>query len=915
MGVAGQTPKEENTESAGSDSLVHVAYSTVDKRDLPGAISVLNPTEYLNKHYGTYPLDGTSAFIGGENLWDLGDKLILIDGVPRAISDITSTEIEQITFLKGANAVVLYGSRAANGVILITSKRGSIGDRKSNIRVNAGINVPKAYPNFLGSAEYMKYYNQACLNDGLEALYDDETINNYASHADPYRYPDVDYFSSDFLRKFSNSYSANAEFSGGSNRARFYATTGIERQNSLLKFGEGKNENNTRFNVRGNIDLKLNDYISTYVNVSTVFSDSRSANGRFWSQIDSIQPHRFSPLIPIDMIEKNATDAQVLVDGSRHIIDGKYLLGGSQEYLTNPISDVYAAGYKNNTSRQFQYTEGVDVNLMKLLKGLSFHTQMSVDYSNSYIESIDNTYAVYVPDWNSYSASDSIGVLTKYNKDRNTGNQNLSNNWNNQLIDFNAHFDYANTFKEKHNVSAMLVASGSRSRQTGDYQYRTNTNLGLQVSYNYAHKYFADFSGAIVSSTKLSENNRVAISPTLSLGWVLSDEDFLKGSSVVNRLKLTASAGIVNTDLDFNSYYLYDANYSPTAYFSWCDGSWVSRATTISRDENKNLTYAKRKEANFGIEGSLLNETMNFQATAFYIKKDGIPVQSYTLYPSFFKTGWPETSFVPYTNFEANSYKGFDFQVSYNKKMGEVHLNLGLAGTYVVKTAEKRDEMYADSYRNRAGKALNAIFGLENEGFFMNQADIDNHAVQKFGEVKPGDIKYKDQNNDGVVDERDEVLIGHWNSPFTCGLHLTAQWKNFTLFALGTGSFGGTAIKNGSYYWVYGNNKYSEVVRNSWTEETKNTADYPRLTTLSGDNNFRYSDFWTYSTNRVDLSKVQLTYSLPENFFKNSFIKSMNVYVSGADLLTISKNKELLELNIAKKPQNRFFNLGVKAVF
>ncbi len=914
IGASGQSDTINNSEPYINDSLVRVAYGIVNKNDLPNAISVLNPTEYLDKSFGTYATDGAIAFVGGINLWGLGNVLVIVDGVPRSLDNAILSEIEQITFLKGANAIVLYGSRAANGVIIITTKRGFNGNRKSNVYFNAEVGIPKSYPEYLGSSEYMTYYNQARINDGLTPLYDSTTIENYASHKNLYKYPDVDYYSSDYLRKMTNNYAASADFAGGNDRAQFYALAGFQSSNSLMNFGEGKNENVTRFNVRGNIDLKLNDYIKTYVNMSNVFYDAKFANGNYWGQAANIQPHRFAPLLPIDLIEKGSEDAQTLVKNSRHIIDGKYLLGGSQEYLTNPISDAYVAGYNIYTSRQFQYTSGVDFNLVKLLKGLSFHGQIGIDYSNTYIQSINNTYAVYVPAWKEYEDTDSISGLTKFNKDSNNGNQNLSDSWNSQVIDFNLHLDYNNTFKEKHNVSAMLLAAGYKGRQTGDYQNRTNSNLGLQFAYNYAHKYYADFSGAIVNSTKLSASNRVAFSPTINMGWVLSEEDFLKDSKVFDRLKVSASAGIINTDLDINNYFLYDAAYSSTAYFSWAD-TYVSQATTISRGENKNLTYAKRKEVNFGIDGSLFNKAIELQVNVFLIKKDGIPVQSYTIYPNFFRTYWPVTSFVPYVNFEANSYKGLDFKMNFNQKVGEVELSVGIAGSYTLTEALVRDELFEDTYRNREGKPIDAIFGLESQGLFADQSDIDSHAKQKFGEVKPGDIKYKDQNSDGVVDERDEIMIGNWNSPLYGGINFTAKWKNLTFFALGSAYFGGTSIKNDTYQWVYGDRKYSAVVRDSWTEETKNTATYPRLTSLSGENNFRYSDFWTYSTNQFNVSRVQLTYSLPEKILNNSPVKGLNIYVSGSNLLTISKNKDIMELNVGTTPLSRFINLGIKAVF
>jgi hypothetical protein len=533
---------------------------------------------------------------------------------------------------------------------------------------------------------------------------------------------------------------------------------------------------------------------------------------------------------------------------------------------------------------------------------------MSIDYSNTYNESVNNTYSIYVPVWSNVAGVDTITKLTRLNKDSKTGNQNLSNTWSDQLIDFNVHLDYVNTFKQKHNLSVILMADGMRRRQTGDYQYRTNANAGVQLAYNYDHKYYADLSGALVNSTKLPVGKRVAFSPTASLGWVLSEENFLKGSGVVDRLKLTAAAGIVNTDLDFavNSYYLYNAVYSPTAFFSWADGTYTNRTTTISRGENLDLTYAKRKEVNLSIEGSLFKNKIDFLASLFYIKKDGMPVQNYSLYPGYFFTGFPETSFVPYTNFAANRYQGFDFQLNFNQRVGAVKLTVGAAGTYVATKALKRDELFTDAYRNRAGKPVDALFGLQSQGLFADQNDIDNAATQRFGTVKPGDIKYIDQNGDRVIDERDEVMIGRWGSPFTGGLNVTAQWKAFTLFVLSTGSFGGTGIRSGDYYWVTGAVKYSAVVRD---------ANYPRLTTLGSVNNFRYSDFWTYSTDRINISKVQLTWSFPEKLLKNGFVKGLNIYVSGNDLLTIAKNRAIMELNIGSLPQTRFYNFGIKGEF
>ena len=184
--------------------------------------------------------------------------------------------------------------------------------------------------------------------------------------------------------------------------------------------------------------------------------------------------------------------------------------------------------------------------------------------------------------------------------------------------------------------------------------------------------------------------------------------------------------------------------------------------------------------------------------------------------------------------------------------------------------------------------------------------------------MSPGDIKYKDQNGDGIIDTRDEVYLGRggwFGAPLTLGVNLTAKWKNFSFFALGTGRFGAYGMKNSSYFWVDGEDKYSVVVRDRWTEKTQNTAKYPRLTTSISDNNFRSSDFWMYSTNRFDVSKVQISYDLSKQLRKKGFVHELGVYVTGFNLLTISPDREIMELNIGNAPQTRLYNAGVKAVF
>ena len=901
---------------------VNVAFRKVKKQDLQGGVSSYSVSDLLEKDHNMFALDGAQSLVGGYNgnIWGQ-DALLLIDGVPRdAGADVRANEVESITFLKSANAVALYGSRGARGVILITTKRGKANERSINVQANTGLYVPKRYPQYLNSWEYMTLYNEALRNDGLDELYTEQQIKNSYLAKDGYRYPNIDFYSGDYLKKAYNHSDVTAEVSGGSERARFYTNVGLAYENTLLNFGEGKNERNLRFNARGNVDFKFNDILSALVDATAILTTNRYANGNFWGQAATLRPNRFSPLIPIGTLDDNS-ELHTMIQNSVHLIDGKYLLGGSQLDQTNAFADIYAGGYHMGTTRQFEMTAGLDFNLEKWTKGLSFQTRFSIDYSSGYDESYSNTYSVYEPTWYTYNGENVLDALTKYGEDRSSGSQNVDGSWYQQTLAFSAQFNYNRTFANVHNVNAILLASGYQRTDNGEYHKISNANLGLQVAYNWCHKYYFDFTGAAVHSAKMAPKKRNAFSPTVSLGWRLSQEDWLQDSSIVDELKLTASAGILHTDLDFTDYYMYQGYYTQTsgAWYGWKDGASNIQSTDTRRGDNENLGFAKRKEFSVGLDGSFFNGKIGVNLNYFYNRTTGIPVLLYSQYPSWFSTGWPNSSFIPYVNNNEDRRSGWDFVVNYNQKIGKVDFTLGVTGNILSTEAIKRDENYEDAYQSRIGKPLDGIWGLVSDGLYHCQEDIDRApATSSFGEVKPGDIRYVDQNGDGVIDSKDEVYLGHagWGgAPFSYGINITAKWKGWTLFLRGTGSTGTYGMKDSSYYWVYGDRKYSEEVVNRWTFETARTATYPRLTTQSGTNNFRSSDFWLYKANRFDLAKVQLTYDLPTRYLGHTWVRALKVYVSGDNLLTFSGERKLMEMNIGITPQCRYFNLGAKIQF
>ncbi len=889
---------------------IQVAYKKVSSKELGANISVFDAKDFIDKDYNSNVVSEINGKVGGllwsNNIWGLQNALILVDGVPRNYSDVRMEEVDHITFLKGANAVALYGSMAAKGVVLITTKRGEAYHKKINIRATSGIGTPKIFPKYLNSAEYMTLYNEARVNDGLNPLYDAEIINKYKS-GNPYRYPDIDYYSSNYIKNYITNNDVTAEFSGGNKQAQFYSNIGWTQNTSLLNFGEGKNENFNRFNVRGNVDVKLNDFISSSVDVSAIINNNRYAMVDYWSAAANQLPNKYSPLVPVELIHPDSIQALQLANNSKNIIDGKYILGGTQEFMTNPIANVYVGGHSNNIQRLLQITNGIDVNLNSILEGLTFHTKLNMDYSNSYNQVVQNNYAVYTPTWD--SINDVIVGLVKWGTDERSGRQDLSNASQVRTFGFSSQFNFDRTFQSVHNLSAMLIGAVFSRSTSGVLQNWTNSNIGLQLSYNYDHKYGIDFSSAIVNSTKLPSSKRIGFSPTIGLSWVISQESFLQNSSTIDYLKLYASAGIINTDLDISDYYLYENVYSSTGGYGWNDGTYSNSASVSNYGANPNLTYVKRKEISLGLTGLFFKKLVKFESNLFVTTIDGLPTQRFSIYPSYMR------SFVPYENYNANRYYGADALVSIDKKFGEIAMNVGISATYVKSKVVKRDELYVDAYQRREGQPVDAIFGLVSDGFFMDQNEINNHPRQIFGDVRPGDIKYVDQNGDNIIDERDEVKIGQWISPLTGGLHLTLGYKKLSLFMLGVFQQGGYGMKSSNYYWVDGDDKYSEVVKNRWTEATKNTATFPRLSSQQNTNNYRYSDFWIYKTDLFRLDKIQLNYEIQSESLRSLYIKRLAFYLMGSNLLTLSPNKDIMDLNIGSSPQFRYYALGVKFNF
>ena len=933
----------------GADSVeakkkVHVAFRDMDADKLLGGVSYVDMEELQKKDYTTGSLDDLYALVGGwngNNLWGMDTEkldnndnsnmpLVIIDGVKRPSNNVLPSEIKQVTFLKGAQAVVLYGPKAAKGAILITTKRGKVDGLQVQVNANTGFHVAKEFPEYLGSAEYMTLYNEARANDGLTPRYSQQDIYNHASGLNPYRYPNVNYYSDEYIRKVYNRSDVTAEIQGGGQRAHFYTNINYYRSEDLLNFGNAKDNYTDRFSVRGNVDLTLNKLIKCFANASATFYNNHKNKGNFWGEASSMRPNfpeNAAPLIPIDMVDPYASNALAILGKSLNLLDGKYFPGGTKANQTNAIADCYFGGKTNSVSRQFQFDAGLIYDLNKFVKGLSFKTQFAIDYAASYDLSYDNKYAVFIPTWSNYNSNDVIVGLTQQNDEIVSGHMVMSNSKYRQTISWNGHFDYDHTFAGKHHVTGMLLGNMYTTTSSGTYHRYTNCNLGLLGSYDYMGRYFAEVALAGVHSSRLAEGNRDAISPSFTLGWNIAKESFMK-DSFVDDLMLSASYSDLNEDIDVyigdQYYYLYEAQWKTSGGgFSWNEGNH-SDITYSTIGSNPALDFIHRKEYSVSLRGSFFNRLISADLTFFNSDMDGFIIQNPSMFPSHLSGGINGSSFKPAINNNIQNRKGIDFSVTAQKQLGKVHATLGVVGSYVKTKYKKYDEIVEWDNLRVEGHAIDAIRGYNCLGFYTYDDFDKNEETGKLtlksdlptpkigGTIQPGDLKYEDVNGDRVLDTNDLVDLGTWSSPLHLGFNLTLKYKNFTLFMLGNGQFGGKTVNNGSYYYMSGENKYSVNARGRWTPETADVATHPRLTTLSSANNAAASTFWLISTDRFNLRKLQITYDFPQEVLKSKYVKALSIYLSGNDLLTISKHRKIFETSVGYAPQTRFYNLGVK---
>lgn len=802
----------------------------------------------------------------GVNTYGSGTGLfIVIDGFQSTeayFQQLTPQEIESITLLKDASATAIYGSKGANGVLLITTKRGASDKIKINFSIQSGFQQPLRLPEFLGAYDYATLYNEALVNDGKSPFYTPMDLEAYKTGNDPIFHPDVDWYGT-ILRKAAPITNYNFTASGSNEYFRYFVLLNVLDDRSLYrKAGNvsdfSKNGTYTRYNFRTNIDVKLSKRLQGAVTLGGTIEDktnpgtSENTSGMF-DLMSSIAPNAF----PV------------------YVSTGMY--GGNSMY-SNPLGDLMQTGYTSYNGRSLQAIFQLKGDLGFITPGLSVNGAVGFNtYFKSYSKK-SRQYARYSVDRDN---ADEI-IYTTYGQNTSlAGDESSSSQWRDYSLQ--ASLNYNRTFNGLHNIDAIYLGSYNDYVVTGtDLSYK-NIAMGGRVTYSYDKRYIGEFSFGYNGTENFPKGHRFGFFPAGSLGWILSNEAFLKGNPILNYLKLRASYGIVGNDNIGGIRYMFDQYYDGYGYHLGNSNN-VQDGLVQGKLANPDVTWEKEKKFNVGFEATLVNK-IDVSFDYFIQKRSNILSQPYRTVPDYLGISRPDINIGKVGN------KGLETSIRYNG-IGKkdltyfVETSLWYAKNKVVYNAEAIQE---NEYLYGTGRIVGQPFVLEAIGFFKDEDDILKSPTQTFTDVRPGDIKYKDQNKDGKIDSNDYYPIGYTSMPqITLGLHGGITFKGFDMDIFFQGAANRTVYCGGKYYHAFQNDaKVSSIALGRWTPETAETATYPRLSSENNLNNYQASSFWQKNGNFLKLRSLEIGYTLPFQLSRKINLEKVRIFANGTNLFSL----------------------------
>ncbi|MDR0863925.1 MAG: TonB-dependent receptor [Candidatus Symbiothrix sp.] len=902
--------------------------STAITGQLPGVITI-QPSSIPG-------VDETEIYIRGKGTWGDSNPLIIVDGIERAtFTNIDPHEVETISVLKDASATAVYGVKGANGVVLITTRRGT--NSKPQVSFSAtmsGIH-PTRMPKYINSYETAKLKNEALMNDGLPRQFTEADLQHFIDQDDPYHYPDVDWIGL-MVNDFAIDQQYNLNVAGGTSHVRYFVSAGYLKQDGMFKtendMGYNANFGFQRFNFRSNVDANVTSDLTLSLNLAARIEDRRGP-GQEPDALPGQMRTTFSALTSIAPYDTPVKQA-----------DGTPAFG---EKGGNPWTSINRTGYQMQMQDVLESVIIIHYDLNKLLKGLSVKGQVSYD-SNFGSEK-------------RFRLGGSDGVLRKrlispygtpdeylvqgedqplqYDDSYNYGRMNTNNK-----IYFDASVFYKNSFGNN-NISLLGLYNQSNYDPGYGIPYRYQGLVG-RLTYDWNSRYFTEFNVGYNGSENFAKGKRFGVFPSFSLGWLLSEEPFIKNNlEGIQTLKIRGSYGIVGNDKIGSSRFLYKSDYIQGGQW-WEDyypnfgtgAAMVQSNIREGRLPNLNVTWEKAEKSNVGLEFSAWKGLVSFTGDYFYEKRNNILMERRSV--SAILGADP-----PPANVGKTTNQGFELEIGHRKKLTNnfsywIKANISQARNKILNYDEPAGAL---SWQKQAGQSIDQFWGLITDGFFNSQEEIDNYVDKNgnkitydFGEPLPGDYRYIDYNGDGRVNEYDRVAIGHTRIPeYNYAVSAGFDYKGFDFNMLWQGvskvsmSLSGSLVReflqNGRIQehhfnrWAY----YTDPDTGEWID-TRATATYPRLTSTGASPSWQTSTASLYNGAYMKLRHVEVGYTVPAALSKRWYMGALRFFVSGNNLLLFSDVKQVDPegpgYNDNREqgynyPQTASYNFGVNITF
>lgn len=835
--------------------------------------------------------DDVSIYIRGRATF-AGDAqpLVLVDGVERSFSQIAPDDIESISVLKDASATAVYGVRGANGVLLITTKRGKEQKPEVSFTANWQIQSPTRKDTYLDSYQSVMLLEEALANDGLESQFSASDIEMYRRSVageltglEALLYPNVDWYD-EVLNNTSPAQRYNVSIRGGTKRMRYYASGEMYDQGSLVKnlsndtYGNSSSPHYRRYSFRANTDFFLSKDLTLSINFGTRFEERKgpiSSESSSYSGIYYELNHTPGWLFPVYYTVQNGDETEILY-------------GGSSQYQNNIVALLTEGGYykSNNVVNETNFI--VDYKLDWITEGLSVKGMVSFDYENNHTNNYSRSFATY--ELNDRANYTSKAAYNQFNTDTELANTYSFTSIYKLYMEYQ--LNYARKFG-KHDVTGMVLYMQNDYRDKAELAKRYQGLVG-RVTYGYDDRYLGEFNAGYNGSENFMKGHRFGFFPSVSVGWRISNESFMeKTSDWLNNLKIRASYGQVGNDVyqvdGTQQRFLYEEKWSQLSndyYFGTTGNTGIYEA----QYPNYGVTWERAHKFNAGIDFSLFNGKLGGTFDVFYEKRNDI-LTEYLSRPQ-----WVGVVMAA-DNLGKTKNKGFEIELTHSNHIGtDFNYSVGFSYTHARNEIVEMDEPESKTdYRKETGHAIGQYFGLVCDGF-VTQADIDSGELPTsvFGDVQVGDLKYRDMNGDGFIDDRDITFIGYSDVPENSySINLSANYKNwgFSIMFQGVSNVSRYYDAEAMYEFVNGG-KVKEHHLQRWNpneSEAYNLANatYPLLHYDDyGNHNHQQNSFFLKNGAFVRLKNIELSYTLPAAWSRKIGMSDCRLYVNANNLVT-----------------------------